>query len=303
MQMSHIFLGSVLDAIAEHIAVIDEQGEIQYVNKSWFTYGNKNKCGISHDWNGVNYLDECDKGSLMGDDFSTQAGKGIRSVITQRKSTFYFEYPCHSPDEMRWFMMRVTPLQVDKKRYFVISHQDVTERKLAEEEVKNLARLDGLTSIPNRRAFDEFLKNEWKRCCRLNMPICLAIIDIDYFKLLNDTYGHQAGDDALVKFGKLLKQFVNRPSDQCARYGGEEFVLVWGDTSLDQSLKLVNELLKKIIEFKIPNPKSPIHKYLTASVGLVQMLPDNTNSVSDLITDADCLLYKAKESGRNKVEY
>ena len=159
MQNSYDFLSLILDSITEHIAVIDDQGEIQYVNNSWSTFGSKNKCGISNDWNGVNYLDECDKGSVMGDEFSTRAGKGIRSVIDRNVSTFYFEYPCHSLDEKRWFMMRVTPLQLDKKRYFVISHQDVTERKLAEEEVKNLARLDGLTNIPNRRAFDEFLRN------------------------------------------------------------------------------------------------------------------------------------------------
>lgn len=303
MQNSHDFLSLVLDSITEHIAVIDDQGEIQYVNNSWSTFGSKNKCGISNDWDGVNYLDECDKGSVMGDDFSTKAGKGIRRVIEQNDYTFYFEYPCHSPDEKRWFMMRVTPLQLDKNKYFVISHQDVTERKLAEEEVKNLARLDGLTNIFNRRSFDEFLENEWKRCSRLSKPICLAIIDIDYFKLLNDTYGHQAGDESLVKFGALLKQFVNRPSDLCARYGGEEFVLVWGDTSLDQSLKLVNELLKKITELNIPNAESPTCKYLTASIGLAEMFPTNAHSESELISNADSMLYKAKKSGRNKVEY
>jgi diguanylate cyclase (GGDEF)-like protein len=303
MKNSFDFLSLVLNSITEHIAVIDDQGEIQYVNNSWSTFGSKNKCSISNDWDGVNYLDECNKGSVMGDDFSTKAGKGIRSVIEQNDYTFYFEYPCHSPDEKRWFMMRVTPFQLDKKKYFVISHQDVTERKLAEEEVKNLSRLDGLTNIFNRRSFDEFLENEWKRCLRLSKPICLAIIDIDYFKLLNDTYGHQAGDESLVKLGALLKQFVNRPSDLCARYGGEEFVLVWGDTSLDQSLKLVNELLKKITELNIPNAESPKCNYLTASIGLAEIFPTNMHSESELISNADSMLYKAKKSGRNKVEY
>lgn len=100
--------------------------------------------------------------------------------------------------------MRVTPFQVHNNDYFVISHQNITERKLAEEEVRNLARIDGLTGIPNRRTFDEFLCDEMKRCARLNKPICLAVIDVDHFKLLNDTYGHQSGDGCLVAWLKSV---------------------------------------------------------------------------------------------------
>jgi diguanylate cyclase (GGDEF)-like protein/PAS domain S-box-containing protein len=303
MENSYEFLSLVLDSITEHIAVIDDQGEIQYVNNSWSIFGSNNECAISHDWSGVNYIDECDRASLRGDEYGTKAGSGIRSVVDQNVSNFYFEYPCHSLDEKRWFMMRITPFQVDDKKYFVISHQDVTERKIAENEVKNLASLDGLTDIPNRRAFDEFLSKEWKRCARPNKPISLAIIDIDYFKLLNDTYGHQSGDECLVKIGALLKKFVNRPSDICARYGGDEFVLVWGDTSLRQSLELVSELLQQIIDLNIPNCKSPTSNYLTVSIGLAELLPNKTNRESELISNADSMLYKAKESGRNKIEH
>jgi diguanylate cyclase (GGDEF)-like protein/PAS domain S-box-containing protein len=303
MKNSYEFLSLVLDSITEHIAVIDDQGEIQYVNNSWSIFGSNNECAISYDWSGVNYIEECDRASLRGDEYGTKAGSGIRSVIDQNVSNFYFEYPCHSLNEKRWFMMRITPFQVDEKKYFVISHQDVTERKLAENEVKNLASLDGLTDIPNRRAFDEFLSQEWKRCARSNKPISLAIIDIDYFKLLNDTYGHQSGDECLVKIGVLLKKFVNRPSDMCARYGGDEFVLAWGDTSLDQSLELVSELLQKIVDLNIPNCKSPTSDYLTASIGLAELLPNKTNRESELISNADSMLYKAKESGRNKIKH
>jgi len=96
----------------------------------------------------------------MGDDFGTKAGKEIRSVIENLKNIFYCEYACHSAEEKRWFIMRVTPFQSTDKNYFVISHQNITESKLAEEKVNNLARLDGLTTIYNRRAFDEFLHEE-----------------------------------------------------------------------------------------------------------------------------------------------
>lgn len=302
MESSQEFLKLVLDSITEHIVVIDEKGEIQFVNRTWSAFGNNNACVIGDDWSGVNYIDECDKAAAMGDEFGTKAGDGIRCVIEGKKTLFYFEYPCHSPEEMRWFMMRVTPLQLKETKYFVISHQNITERKLAEEEVKNLAKIDGLTEIPNRRTFDEFLREEWRRCSRLNKPISLAIVDIDHFKLLNDTYGHQAGDECLVKVGKVLKEFSNRPSDICARYGGEEFALVWGDTPLDNAKVLAEKLLEKIVELNIPNIKSVTKKYLTVSIGLSELIPSRGSEESDLISKADQMLYKAKESGRNRIQ-
>ncbi len=238
----------------------------------------------------------------MGDDFGTKSGNGIRSVINKVVPIFYFEYPCHSPDEMRWFIMRVTPLHLARKDYFVISHQNITERKLAEEEVRNLARIDGLTDIPNRRTFDKFLHNEYRRCTRLKKPICLAMVDLDHFKLLNDTYGHQSGDECLVRVGALLKEFVNRPGDICARYGGEEFALVWGDISLEQAKRLSNRLLKKTIALNIANSNSPTENQLTASIGLAVMFPSEGSGENELIGKAESMLYKAKESGRNRVE-
>jgi diguanylate cyclase (GGDEF)-like protein len=302
MDDSYKFLSLVLDAITENIVVIDDAGEIKFVNKTWSEFGDNNACMIGDSWKGVNYIDECDKAAAMGDEFGAQAGEGIRRVIAHEQENFYFEYPCHSPDEKRWFMMRVTPFQSENNHYFVISHQNITERKLAEEQVRKLARIDGLTDIANRRTFDDFLHQEWKRCSRLNKPICLAIVDLDHFKLLNDTYGHQCGDECLIKIGELLKEFANRPSDICARYGGEEFALVWGDTSMAQAKKISDQLLKKIANLKIMNSESPTERYLTASIGLAEVVPTRGNEESCLVSKADSELYKAKECGRNRVE-
>ena len=303
MENSHEALRLILDSITEHIVVIDDMGTIQYANKSWSDFGSNNACSVGGNWRGINYIDECDKAAAMGDDFGEKARNGILSVINKEMPAFYFEYPCHSPDEKRWFMMRVTSLQMSCQDYFVISHQNITERKLAEEEVRNLARLDGLTDIPNRRAFDEFLHNEWRRCLRLKQPISLAIVDLDHFKLLNDIYGHQSGDECLIKIGALLKEFTSRPGDICARYGGEEFALVWGGTSLEQAETLSNRLLEEIHALNINNSDSPINKYLTASVGLAEMVPHLGCNEGELISKADSMLYKAKDQGRNRVEY
>ncbi|GGO80897.1 hypothetical protein GCM10011348_18650 [Marinobacterium nitratireducens] len=221
--------------------------------------------------------------------------------MDHRREEFYFEYPCHSLDEKRWFMMRVTAFESDGDEFFVISHQNITERKLAEKEVENLARRDGLTQIYNRRAFDEFLSLEWRRCRRLKKPISLAMVDLDYFKLLNDTYGHQAGDECLVKVAGVLKELAARPGDICARYGGEEFALVWGDTTREQSRLLADKLLKKIEGLKIENKHSSLGGHVTASIGLSTVIPDIAQDERVLIGLSDSMLYKAKRSGRNRV--
>ncbi len=297
------FFKLVLNTITEHIAVIDQHGGIQYVNTSWKDFGRNNFCRIKGNWIGVNYLAECDAAAALGDDFGVTAGAGIREVIAGDKPQFYLEYPCHSPDEKRWFMMRVTPFSIEESRCFVISHQNITERKIAEEKVLNLARIDGLTDIPNRRYFDEFLGNEWKRCARAKVPLSLALIDLDHFKLLNDTYGHQAGDEALIRVASLLKDFARRPADLCARYGGEEFAIIWAETAHEQAAYFAEKLLQLISNLNIANEKSPAKGRLTASIGLATLFPEHNSEESSLIAAADKLLYKAKKNGRDCIEH
>ena len=300
MTQSYQFLNQVLDSVTEHIVVIDEQGTIVFCNQSWTRFGNDNACVISS-WQGINYLEECDLAAARKDAFGGPAGAGIRSVIRGERELFYFEYPCHSPQEQRWFMMRATPFQHDSQRFFVISHQNITDRKLAENRVLDLARIDGLTDIANRRYFDECLAIEWRRCLRLGKPLALALIDIDHFKLLNDTYGHQAGDDCLVQLASTLKDFARRTGDLCARYGGEEFAMIWSDTSLQEARQLANEVLRAVADLDIPNEQAPDHRGLTASIGVVSLVPGADGNEQDLIEACDKRLYKAKQSGRNRV--
>ncbi len=303
MQRNDKFLNSILNSITDHIVVIDKNGYIQFVNESWAEFGDNNACLVKNNWDGINYLEQCDKAAASGDNYGIVASIGIRNVIAQKDPVFYFEYPCHSPAEKRWFMMRVTPFEVDNEHFFVISHQNITERKLAEEKIKQLAQLDGLTNIANRRTFDKYLLEEWRRCCRLHKPISLALIDLDYFKLLNDTYGHQTGDECLRNIALLLKDFAKRPNDICARYGGEEFVLVWGDTNSQAAKSLSERLLHAVSELKIPNEESPISKFLTISIGLATLTPEKNSEEGELISCADKRLYKAKDKGRNRIEF
>lgn len=302
MELSSEFLNMILDSVTEHIVVIDKAGNIRFANRSWTAFGKNNDCDINDSWDGVNYIEVCDAAAKMGDDFGLKAGDGIRRVIAKEDAIFYFEYPCHSPQEKRWFMMRVTPFEVNQESFFVISHQNITERKLAEESVKNLANLDGLTSIANRRVFDEFLHEEWRRCYRLSQPISLAIIDLDNFKVLNDKFGHQFGDKCLIDVAKVLAAVANRPGDICARYGGEEFALVCGDTTLEQIKLIADRLLLQVTALNDFDPNLSSGNYLTASIGIAEMRPETGKCESELISRADAMLYKAKENGRNRIE-
>lgn len=304
MIKSNVFFCSILDALPEHIVVINEDGLIHYVNDNWCEFACSNNYQPQPDWSSINYLQECDKAAASGDNFGLNAAAGIRQVINKTEESFYLEYPCHSPTEKRWFMMRVSALNPPYQSFFTISHNNITERKIAEEKVNQTSRLDGLTNIPNRRSFNEFLSSEWRRCARLKMPMALAMIDIDYFKKINDSYGHQFGDICLKKIAKLLQEYARRPSDICARYGGEEFAIVLGDTKLEDAYAIITKALEAIhkIDIQLPNSNNPKDKAeITISIGLASCLPDANRAEDQLINAADELLYEAKHAGRNRI--
>lgn len=296
------FLRSILNSVTEHIVVIDHQGDIRFVNQAWVTFGEQNSCKISGDqWQTINYLNVCDASGRRGEAFGKSAAKGIRHVIDNGSSQFRTEYPCHSRTEKRWFVMTVTPLNLDGLPYFAISHQNVTERKLAEDHVRNLSRIDGLTNVPNRRTFDEFLADEWKRCSRLGIPISVAILDIDSFKLLNDHYGHPSGDDCLVKIGQVLNSVKKRPGDLFARYGGEEFGFIFGNSTSKQAMVPLNKIVENIRALEIPNVMSPTKPIVTASIGLATVIPDKNQTAAELLKVADLNLYSAKHNGKDRI--
>ena len=177
-------------------------------------------------------------------------------------------------------------------------------KKLIEknEELKKLSIRDGLTEISNRRYFDQHFAREWKRAIRDKKLISLIMIDIDFFKLFNDTYGHLAGDNCLIQVANTLNDLVNRPADLFARYGGEEFVAILPGTDKDGTLLLAEEMRKAVEALKIKHTSSAISEYVTISLGVGTIFPDNKSSSNALINLADKILYKVKQSGRNMVK-
>jgi len=295
------FLKAVLDSVTENIAVIDRHGKILFVNQSWVSFGLENQGLINESWYGVNYIEVCDQSAELGDKFAISAAKGIRNLISSGEKFFYLEYPCHSPDEKRWFMMRVTPFSLQGESRYVISHQNITEKKLAEEALLKASRTDGLTGIPNRQFFEDFVEKELRRSSRSQSQVALAMIDIDHFKLLNDTCGHLAGDDCLRRVGIILKKYTQRASDSCARLGGDEFALVLGNTTADDANRITEQILGDIRGLRIANKATLTKPVITASIGLATLCPSAQADKMEFMKAADKLLYVAKENGRNQL--
>ncbi|MBF0344991.1 MAG: diguanylate cyclase [Nitrospirae bacterium] len=168
--------------------------------------------------------------------------------------------------------------------------------------LNQLSSIDFLTNIANRRTFEQILEMEWKRAIRSVSPLSALMIDIDFFKGYNDTYGHKAGDECIRSVAKVLQEALKRPSDVVARYGGEEFVVLLPETSIDGAVR-VGELMRSEVEqLGIPHVSSKTANHVTVSVGVADLIPSHNITMEELIASADKALYKAKHEGRNRVE-
>ena len=177
---------------------------------------------------------------------------------------------------------------------------DITHQlNAANKELQRLSTTDGLTGIPNRRMFDELSIREWRRCERMKKPIALVMLDIDNFKLFNDEYGHQAGDECLRAVAGQVARAAPRAADLAARYGGEEFVLVLGETDADGARWVAENVRQHVSELGIlhATPK----RHVTVSCGVASVLPQSGFSFETLLRSADRALYQAKAEGRDRV--
>lgn len=167
------------------------------------------------------------------------------------------------------------------------------------------ARIDGLTQIANRRRFDEYLSQEWERHRRGQQPISLVICDVDRFKLFNDHYGHQAGDECLKKVAQAISQSVRRQGDLVARYGGEEFAMVLPNTNLEGAVRVAEQVRCMLAAAAIPHAAALESDIVTLSIGLSCRIPQLQGPMDArlLIEEADRFLYWAKHRGRNCVGY
>jgi diguanylate cyclase (GGDEF)-like protein len=176
----------------------------------------------------------------------------------------------------------------------------VQSRSFAEsDKLGELARIDGLTGLANRRQFDQTLEDEWKRARRGGDPLALLMIDVDHFKALNDAHGHQAGDDALRLVAKALASCATRGADLVARYGGEEFAVIVPGTHHEGAAALANAMRVAVAQLGIVSPTA--NGGLTVSIGVGYVHSVSNQDPETLVTAADNALYAAKRAGRDMV--
>ena len=190
----------------------------------------------------------------------------------------------------------------------VARFKDITERKYAENTLKEandrlerLSAIDGLTGVANRRCFDQTVQREWTRLQRTKDFLSLIMCDVDFFKLFNDTYGHQAGDDCLKAVAMTLQANARRGADCVARYGGEEFAVILPVTGKKSAIHVAEKIRQTMEKMAIAHSKSSVAPCVTLSLGVATVVPNNQETPESLIKCADMALYLAKSSGRNRV--
>ena len=243
----------------------------------------------------------------------------------------------HQPNQILTLGVRGTPIvdRLGQITYAAIVFEDITPRQKAtqllrnysqtlesqvaertealrnaNQELERLAHIDGLTQLANRRYFDTYLQQEWRRLTREQQPLSLILFDVDFFKQYNDHYGHQAGDHCLIQVAQAAQSAIKRPADLAARYGGEEFVIVLPNTDIDGAITVTQRLQRTLQTLKIAHAQSTVNSSVTLSFGITCQRPKPNQAVESLNTeatgperllrDADIALYQAKERGRNQ---
>ncbi|MDY3200418.1 MAG: diguanylate cyclase [Arcobacter sp.] len=198
-----------------------------------------------------------------------------------------------------WIHIKITPKfdEFNNKIGYISIKQDITDKKIIEE----ISITDGLTNLYNQRYFNDFSQKFINSAKRENHFISFLIIDVDYFKQYNDTYGHLMGDNVLKKVATALKDYSSRSDDYCFRLGGEEFGILFKSKNQEKAFQFAKMILENIENLKIEHKSSIVSKYITVSMGLFSDYSKNIIDIDDIYKKADKMLYLAKETGRNRV--
>ena len=211
--------------------------------------------------------------------------------------------------EKRLAVLKITH-QVESARYAAeIYHLEAVELQHKVEEQKRIQNIlefqntiDPLTELHNRRSFDDILTREYSRHSRSGADLSLLMLDVDYFKLFNDTYGHVRGDDCLRQVAQVIRNAITRPPDMAVRYGGEEFVCLLPETNLNGAKHVAENIRLGVANLEIPHSGSDAAKVVTVSIGLVSAKCTKGGDAMDILVKADKRLYLAKARGRNRIE-
>ncbi len=209
--------------------------------------------------------------------------------------------------QIDWLKQLATQVSIAIQQAELSAELERTNQKLYEElertnqKLQDLALIDSLTKLKNRRYFDECLEQEWKRLAMEEIPLSLILCDIDFFKTFNELYGHQAGDDCLQQVSRAICQSVVRSTDLVARYGGEEFAIMLPHTNADAAVWIAQKMRGTVKRLKIAHAGSLVNRHVTLSFGVACATPHLKSSPKTLVAVADQALYQAKEQGRDRV--
>ena len=299
LRESERFVKSTIDALSEHICVIDATGKVLAVNKAWRNFGSENGGLPAIAWDETNYLDVCDRSAASGIEDAHLFAAGVRAVLRGEQAEFTLEYPCNSATEERWFLARVTRFAMDGPVRVVVSHENITAARLAQSNLSYLAHYDSLTGLPNRLLFYDRLKHELLQAERSNWTLAVMFIDLDNFKIVNDTLGHSAGDKLLQQASSRIVDCL-RGNDTVGRLGGDEFGLFLPDLTSTQDAAMVAE--KIMLSLSAPFQINGAESYVTCSIGIT-IYPIDGSDADLLVCSADTAMYRAKQQGRNNCQY
>ena len=276
--------------------MIDRTGVIVMVNAAWDRFAHENG-GLAGSNLGVgtNYFEVCGEERLPEHSEGHDAREGLRRLIAGDIDRYSLEYPCHSPIERRWFLMHA--VRVEGSGGAVISHVEITERKLAELNLRELAMVDPLTGLLNRRALTEVLVAESDRARRSASSLSAIVVDCDDFKGINDRHGHSVGDYVLSQLARRLVD-VLRPSDRLARVGGDEFVVVLPDTRVVEAALIADRLRQAASHSEMTVGDSVVRVTVSMAVTLVDV---DQPRIDDILRSARQSLRDSKTQGKNRV--
>lgn len=285
------YLQSILDS-QDNMFIVADRTKVLEVNISFLQFfGFYSPDDMSKNFSRVaemtvemdGYLKPEDAATFWLSNISAETGAGQYRLIAFRQE---------GSETNRYFSVKFSPLSIDTDIY-VVEFSDVTALEERSKEFENRANYDPLTRLYNRRRFLELLERGIKNALHRNIDLSVIFFDIDHFKKINDTYGHNTGDEVLKGLSSLVSATI-RHSDIFARWGGEEFLLLLESTSLENAARAAEKIRKAIMEHEFPDVKQ-----VTCSFGVTSFHPADTGE--SFINRADTALYRAKESGRNRV--
>ena len=287
-------LSKAIEQIDDIIMITDRSGTVTFVNDAFIAHTGYTKRDVLGKTAAILKSGKHDNEFYKNMWNEIINGNSFRGLVSNRKKdgNIYYEEKT------------ITPLENDEGLItsFISTGKDITQRIEMQHALEKEVMHDGLTGLFNRKYYDEIIEKELMRCKRDKLRFTFVMMDIDFFKPYNDTYGHQEGDRALKAVAEVLKDKLSRGADFCFRLGGEEFGFFFTGQSLEESLNYTKEICRAIENLQIAHTKNKASKYVTASFGLINV--DMNTSIIDehaIYVSADKALYEAKESGRNRV--